>query len=332
MTSSTTAHRAYKEITLQQLRSFCETVHLGSLSAAAGSLGLAHPTVWKQVHSLERHFGLKLVESHTRGCRPTEAGRALAALASPLVTGIDSLKQMLQETSPPTDSFLKIAATQRFLVEDLPGCMAEFERRCPHVRLDLRESAADEVAAVVESGEADLGFAVRAIASGSPWVSFEPCYELDIVLITPPDHPLASRRRVRGRDLSAYPLVNAPTSFADPQLVRNLEALSVFDTRPRRVEAYSVAAIRHYVAMGFGVGLIGVSPAHKPDPAFHERSLGQELGRITICAVRKQGALPSYAVREFVGIIKSMLNPPANGRKAGPRKSAGRRPPGDPRP
>src|SRR5689334_11264950 len=113
MPTRTDAHRAYKEITLQQLRSFCETVHLGSLSAAAGSLGLAHPTVWKQVHALERHFGLKLVESHTRGCRPTEAGRALAGLASPLVTGIDSLKQMLQETSPPADSFLTIAATQR---------------------------------------------------------------------------------------------------------------------------------------------------------------------------------------------------------------------------
>jgi DNA-binding transcriptional LysR family regulator len=316
MSQGTNAHRAYKEITLQQLRSFCETVHLGSLSAAAGSLGLAHPTVWKQVHALERHFGLKLVESHTRGCRPTEAGRALAGLASPLVTGIDSLKQMLRETSAPADSFLTIAATQRFLVEDLPGGMAEFERRCPHVRLDLREVAPEEVTAVVESGDADLGFAVQATDPGNPWVSFEPCYELDVLLITPPDHPLARRRQVRGRDLCAYPLVNSRTSFADPEVVRALEDLGAFETQPRRVEAHSVATIRHYVALGFGVGLIGVSPAHRPDPAFHERSLGRELGRITICAVRKRGALPSVAVREFVGILKAMLNPPSNGRGA----------------
>src|SRR5437667_12409732 len=111
MLARSLSHRAYKEITLQQLRSFCETVHLGSLSAAAVSLGLAHPTVWKQVHALERHFGMQLVESNTRGCRATEAGRALAELANPLVTGIDSLKQTLQEARLQTESCLTIVPT-----------------------------------------------------------------------------------------------------------------------------------------------------------------------------------------------------------------------------
>jgi hypothetical protein len=51
---------AYTEITLQQLRSFCETARLGSFTAAAASLGLAHPTVWQQVHAVEREFGEQL--------------------------------------------------------------------------------------------------------------------------------------------------------------------------------------------------------------------------------------------------------------------------------
>ena len=87
--------RAYKEITLQQLRSFCETVWLGGLTAA-DSLGLARPTVWKQVHALEHHLGVQLVAPHTQGCESTEAGRLLANIASPLVTGIGSIKQALQ--------------------------------------------------------------------------------------------------------------------------------------------------------------------------------------------------------------------------------------------
>jgi len=37
--------RAHKEITFQQLRRFCETVRLGSLTLAADSLALARPTV-----------------------------------------------------------------------------------------------------------------------------------------------------------------------------------------------------------------------------------------------------------------------------------------------
>ena len=64
MSSHVQSIRAYKDITLQQLRSFCETVRVGSLTAAADALGLARPTVWKQVHVLERQLGMLLLEPH----------------------------------------------------------------------------------------------------------------------------------------------------------------------------------------------------------------------------------------------------------------------------
>src|SRR5437667_9746155 len=84
---------AYKEIQLRQLRGFCETARLGSLSAAAESLELTQPTVWEQVRALEREFATKLVEPHGRGCHLTEDGRILTQLIAPLVAGIDSLKR-----------------------------------------------------------------------------------------------------------------------------------------------------------------------------------------------------------------------------------------------
>ena len=62
MTARSMRH-PYKEVRLQQLRSFCETARLGSLAAAAQALGLAEPTVWEQVHALERQFAAKLVEA-----------------------------------------------------------------------------------------------------------------------------------------------------------------------------------------------------------------------------------------------------------------------------
>ncbi len=55
-------HR-FKEMSLQQLRSFCEASRLGSLAAAADSLSLSQPTVWEQVHSLERVLGTRLLDA-----------------------------------------------------------------------------------------------------------------------------------------------------------------------------------------------------------------------------------------------------------------------------
>src|SRR5437016_5195113 len=125
--SKSAFRHAYKEIKVQQLRSFCETARLGSLTAAAASLGLAQPTVWEQVHSLEHLLGSKLIERHAYGCRLTEAGRLLLEYAAPLVAGIDSLPRTVKEAQEQKETWLTIAATPRILVEDVPQAVVEFE-------------------------------------------------------------------------------------------------------------------------------------------------------------------------------------------------------------
>src|SRR5579871_1579621 len=144
---SRTHRRAYKEVRLQQLRSFCETARLGSLAGAAAALELAQPTVWEQVHALEREFGEKLVEPHGRGCRLTEAGRVLAGLAAPLVAGVDALKGRFESDRQAVDTWLTLATTQRVLVEDLPDVIEVFQRRRPHVYLRFLELRGDRIAA-----------------------------------------------------------------------------------------------------------------------------------------------------------------------------------------
>jgi DNA-binding transcriptional LysR family regulator len=310
MSSAIQSIRAYKDITLQQLRSFCETVRMGSLTAAADSLGLARPTVWKQVHALERHLGIKLLEPHARGCRPTEMGSALAKMAGPLVTGIGSLKEALEATLTTIESHVRLAATPRLFIDDLPPCVREFERRFPHTRLTLNEMNVDQVPAAVAREVADLGFAASGAVDDDTWLLYEPCYELDVILIAPPEHPLARKRRVRAADLADYALVNAPSSFADPEMSRRLERLRLFQTQPRRVEASSYAAIRRYVALGYGIGLVAVSALHERDPNFHERSMSHELGRLMVYSIRRRGALQGEAHREFLKIARAKLTYP----------------------
>src|SRR5205823_1534371 len=98
--------------------------------------------------------------------------------------------------------------------EDLPECVRVFQRRQPGARLHLKELADEQVHAAVEAGTADLGVILNRGANletpwaVSQWLEFEPLYELDIILITPSDHPLARRRHVQPKDLLRYPLVN----------------------------------------------------------------------------------------------------------------------------
>jgi molybdate transport repressor ModE-like protein len=315
---------AYKEVRLQQLRSFCETARLGSLTAAAASLGLAQPTVWEQVHALERDFEAILVERQPHGCRLTDAGRLLVELAAPLVTGIDSLKRRVQQAQGQVKSTLNVAASQRILVEDLPPSVVEFERLHPEVHLRLVERPVEQIPAAVESGEADLGLTTeRPGVPPSPWLAFEPCYELELFLVTPSDHPLARRRHVAPRDLLDYPLVNAPDGIPDPAVTAILEKLGAFRTDPRRVEAYYTAVIRRYVEMGFGIGLVVGRPGHSTSSTLHERSMSRHLGRITVNLVSRKGSLQHEPAHSFTATLRALLSRPRTGAKPRPaRKSA----------
>jgi DNA-binding transcriptional LysR family regulator len=309
----TSANRPYEDITYQQLRSFCETVRLGSFTAAAQALGLAHPTVWTQVHVLERELGEKLVEPCGRGCRVTEAGRVLAELAAPAVAGIATLKHAFRQARAQAPAQVVVGAQPRAVVEDLPECVEAFTRQQSNARLVLREFHHEGICQAVETGEVDLGFVadaflpVSADGGSNPRLEWEVCYQLDVYLVTPRNHPLARRRRLTPEHLRAYPLVNAPDAIRDRAIAAQMEKLGLFSLRTCPVEVWLASAIRNYVAKGFGIGLICSLPPCVPHPLLHERNLSHLFGRSPIYLLRRKGAALSSAARRFIETVKACL-------------------------
>jgi DNA-binding transcriptional LysR family regulator len=303
-----TSEHVYKEATFPQLRSFCETARLGSFTAAAAALGLSHPTVWKQVHALERDFGAKLVLATGRGCRLTSAGRLLAELAMPTVATIAALKSRFQQSLTQVQSRLAISTTQRILVEDLLRCLLDLTNRRPEVTLTFQELTEEHVLRAVETGEADLGLLME---SSKVWddsrLVFEPSYQLDIVLVTPPDHPLARRRRLSPRDLSTYPLANDQHLFVESALDAALKHWGVFDHQPQRIDTLSAVTIRRCVELGLGIGLVPQVPLSLPRAArLHVRLMSRYFGRPTVYSVYRRDA-PSEAALDFAGALKAKM-------------------------
>lgn len=299
--------RPYKEVSIPQLRSFCETARLESFKAAAGALGLAHPTVWEQVHALQRYFGVPLVEPHGRGCRLTADGRALAGMIGPLVADLDSIKRRFLESRSRVPQRLTIATTPRTLVEDLPEIVAEFEQEHPQIQISLKEVDTLQVAAVVESKEADLGLTVdRRAELRSPWLLFEPGYALELMLLTPRDHPLAKIKRILPTHLQKYPIVNGVGTIPDPAIQAALDKLRLFETPPRRIEARNNDVIRHYVKLGYGIGLVTGRPGVAANRDLHERSLSNHFGRFQVNVVWRRGDR-SPAAEAFTAITRRRM-------------------------
>ena len=299
---------SYKELSLPQLRGFCETARLGSLSAAAASLGLAQPTVWKLVHSLEKRLGYPLFEIDTRGCRPTPAGQALYALASACLTNVDALPGRLTEVLDEAEVRVTVAGTPRQLGEDLIPCVTEFVRRRPRVRFAFLEMDTDKVPEAVDDGRAQLGFTPAAFDRKKyPRLACDPWYQLDVLLVLRTDHPLAGRKRVRLKDLTPYPILFPKANLNDFPNPAPLAALQLDERSPQWVEARHASILRHCVLHGLGSLLLLGRAGKTGHPDLTERIMSAELGKSTVFLLRRAGIEHHPAVAEFTDLVRARL-------------------------
>jgi DNA-binding transcriptional LysR family regulator len=314
---------SYKELTLHQLRSLCETARLGSFVAAAAALDVSHPTVWKQVHALEREFGVKLVEPHGRGCYLTAAGRRLVEMAGPAVEAIATLRERFRAALAEEGAHLTVAVTPRMVVEEMAACVVKFHATSPKTRFSFLEVNDDGVAPAVEARQADFGFTPLALtAEQGRTLLAEPAYTLEVRLITPADHPLARRRHVHPRDLGRYPFVNLPNEFFSSAYIRAvLDRHHAYRVDRHQVHAGYVASVRRFVELGFGIGLVCSAPSAPRNPRLHERSMGRHFGSIVFHLIRRRGAFTPPAGEEFIRLVRDELRPVprATGKERRPR-------------
>jgi DNA-binding transcriptional LysR family regulator len=176
--------------------------------------------------------------------------------------------------------------------------------------VETSPSNGDEVAGPVERGEASLGFTTYIENRGQyPHLSFDAWYELEVILLTPRDHPLARQRRVRPEDLRPFPLVNATTALRDTQAHGTLVKLGLYQTEPRWVEARQAAVIRSCVEAGLGIALVPGLWPREAHPRLHERVMRRYFGPITVYLVRRSGVHRHAAVGAFAEEVRSQLGP-----------------------
>ncbi len=108
-----------------------------TLPAAATRLGLDHSTVFRRLRQIEAALGTAVFERHRSGYVLTAAGVQIAALASRVDEDITAVLRQVAGQSPSPAGEVRIATSDTLLFDLLVPLLAEFNRACPDVRLDL---------------------------------------------------------------------------------------------------------------------------------------------------------------------------------------------------
>jgi DNA-binding transcriptional LysR family regulator len=122
-------------------RSFLAVMDAGSLSGAARDLGVAQPTVGRQIETLEAALeGGSLFTRSPGGLRPTRAAQALEPHARAMATAADTLVRTASGDADDVRGVVRLTASEIAALEILPAILTEFREAWPKIDIELAVS------------------------------------------------------------------------------------------------------------------------------------------------------------------------------------------------
>jgi DNA-binding transcriptional LysR family regulator len=303
------ARRSYKDLNLAQLRSFCEVCRLGGYASAARALLLTSPAVWEQMRALERQYGRPLLERHGNVIKPSLEGEQLLGMIRPLLAGLDSTREVLEQQAGTLPERLAVATNLRVLAEDVSRGLRRFQRVYPTVRLRMFYTGND-VDQRILSGEADVGLTLEQGPDSprSPAVVYEPAGELDYLLVTPPRHALLRQRTLDLRQIVEHPLVlGEPVAYSRRRVQEILHRYNLTNAMRLAVETSSDEYTLSCVRAGLGIGITVGSGRGHLYRGLGVRSLRRWFGTARLGFLWKRGAFIAPAQRELAKAIQGCL-------------------------
>jgi DNA-binding transcriptional LysR family regulator len=118
-------------------RAFLAVLREGSLSGAARDLGLAQPTLGRQIAELERALGAALFIRSPRGLTPTDVARDIAPHAEAMAAAAGAMRRVATGGASAAAGVVRITASEMVGAEVLPGLLAAFHRAHRDVTIEL---------------------------------------------------------------------------------------------------------------------------------------------------------------------------------------------------
>lgn len=248
-------------VTLRQLRVFRSVAEGRNFSRAADEVGLTQPAVSRAIGELEAQLGLRLIDRTTREVTLTDAGQSLAARLDRVLDDLDQTLQDVAGLASAHSGKVRVASSPTLSANLMPGCIAACAAEAPGIRFMLLDRIQQDVLDSVRSGEVDFGVVIEPSATDD--LHCETILSDAFVLVTPPNHALASRKSVRWSALDGHALVLLDHASGSRRLIDDALARHGAACEVRQQLGHPTTVFR-MVEAGLG---ISVMPALAVPPA-----------------------------------------------------------------
>ncbi|HEV3156351.1 MAG TPA: LysR family transcriptional regulator [Candidatus Baltobacteraceae bacterium] len=237
---------------LRNLSSFLAVAKVLSFTRAAQELNYSQSTVTAQIQNLEREIGSPLFERLGKRVTLTDSGRRLIRYAEKMIGLEREALTVVSGDSEPAGA-ISIGACEWLCGDLLPRTIRTLRTRYPLVALSIRAGACIDLRNAVSDGVLDVALLVEPKVR-LPEITVDVLESESLVILAPPDHRLASRRRIRPTELGAESWLVMRTGCSTLDLL--FKAIIAAGGSPGPViEFGSFEAIKRCVAAGVGLTL-----------------------------------------------------------------------------
>jgi DNA-binding transcriptional LysR family regulator len=225
----------------------------GSFSKAAEELRISQSSISVQIKQFETSFERRLFDRVRSGVELTESGHILFQYAEKVFTDVEEIYSRLEEMDHQIRGSITVGTVNSIGIYMLPEFLQAFHSDHPDVKVAVDFGPPRDLAHRVILGRVD--FAVLPSNRRYDGLTGSVLTRNKLFLITPPDHPLASKARVVPSDLEKFPFLGYE---------EGMELRAILDTLFRRMslrvefamESSNVATIKHMVLAGLGIALL----------------------------------------------------------------------------
>lgn len=125
------------EVPWDDFRLVRAVAHARSLAGAATALAVNPSTVFRRLGEIEERLGAKLFDRHRTGYALTPAGEEMAGLADRFDEQVSAFRIRLAGQAVKPSGDLRVTTSESLLAYMLTPVMADFQRSCVDIRLDI---------------------------------------------------------------------------------------------------------------------------------------------------------------------------------------------------
>lgn len=288
-----------------QLTYFLAAAQTQNFRKAAEICLVAQSALSRQIAALEEELDVALFTRNKKRVTLTPEGREFARYVRNALEQLQEGQQWITELQAGQRGTIHIGCIESLTTAFLPAFFAAFHQRYPHVRLKVRVNHTDELVAMVEQGEIELGLILDPQLQSELLIVKE-LFRQPLHLLVSAQHPLAQMKvpALMLDRVATEPLLLLDETSRMGQITRRIFAQRGLPLHSL-VEIESVEGLKEMVKQGLGVTL--TLPA-----LIRPSQVGSDLVLLSISDLpeefifalvyRRVGSI-SRAAREFINTV-----------------------------